>query len=1460
MSSSRWTLIALILALALAVSAAPAAAATLSGTVTGQTGGEEAKALPEVKVTVYEDPEGEPAATAFTDGSGKYSATLAPGIYEVHFDAYPPYESTVAKAVEVTESRVLNVLLTSSEAVTLTGTLSDNAGKPLAGAKVFLQEGPSSAAATTGEGGSFALSVLPGSYRLRVVDNSQFFAGLPRGFTVTTPAFELSEDESRELKLPPTSKLTVEVLGKEDEPIAGTSVTAPALWGSGPFGGFEAAEVISQKLTATTDEEGRAEIAVFTGGAPQPEQVGSVKPPAESGYGEAIFEVPAIEADTTVVAHANSETVTLTGTLSDNAGKPLAGAKVFLQEGPSSAAATTGEGGSFALSVLPGSYRLRVVDNSQFFAGLPRGFTVTTPAFELSEDESRELKLPPTSKLTVEVLGKEDEPIAGTSVTAPALWGSGPFGGFEAAEVISHKLTATTDKAGRAEIAVFTGGAPQPEQVGSVKPPAESGYGEAIFEVPAIEGDTTVVAHASSETVTLTGTLSDNAGKPLAGAKVFLQEGPSSAAATTGEGGSFALSVLPGSYRLRVVDNSQFFAGLPRGFTVTTPAFELSEDESRELKLPPTSKLTVEVLGKEDEPIAGTSVTAPALWGSGPFGGFEAAEVISHKLTATTDKAGRAEIAVFTGGAPQPEQVGSVKPPAESGYGEAIFEVPAIEADTTVVVRYVGGPEEEEEEEEEEGKDTVAPIVDELAIEPTSIDTSAEPQFVTVHAHITDDLSGFEAGSIAFVSPSGKQSTSSAGFERVGGTALNGDYLIPVGFEQLSESGVWTVSELRLSDAAGNERVLKSADLIELGLAHKVLVQSEIEDTKAPQLQALEIIPDEIDTTAAGRTVELLAHITDDVSGLASLSVTFSSPGGAHKVTASAYEAGGEPTDGTYYIPVSFPQGSESGEWKIASFRMTDVAGNEQTLFTGNFIELGLSHTVTISGAVDTVAPTVNEIGIEPNAIDTSSAKQLVALRAHIEDDLSGFASGKVVFTSPSGKELVSAAGFERYGGDALAGDYSVPLVFPQSSEPGIWSISELRLVDGAGNERVLDGFQLKELELERTVEVAGESSSVTLETEPNPSVYGQLVTFTAQVEVPAGSPAPLGTVAFVEGSNIIAVDNLNGKGVATYKTKWLGSGKHPIHAEYSGDAENDPAVSAAVTQVVTAAPTEVTRESDLNPAPYGASEKLTATVEAVGPGGGTPAGTITFREGETVLETVQLAGKTAKLSLKSLPLGEHDIIASYSGDPNHEPSNSQPLTQTIEPAASEVDLTSTEGPTPYGSAAKLKAKVLPVAPGGGTPDGTVTFREGETVLASVPLVNGLATYPLNGTEPGEYELVAAYSGNGNYTASDASIAQTVTKAATEIVLTSAANPAGFGASGKLKARLKAAAPGGGTPAGTVTFAEGETVLAIVPLVNGSATYPLSAFAVGTHEVTVSYAGGARYNPSEATIAQTITS
>lgn len=168
------------------------------------------------------------------------------------------------------------------------------------------------------------------------------------------------------------------------------------------------------------------------------------------------------------------------------------------------------------------------------------------------------------------------------------------------------------------------------------------------------------------------------------------------------------------------------------------------------------------------------------------------------------------------------------------------------------------------------------------------------------------------------------------------------------------------------------------------------------------------------------------------------------------------------------------------------------------------------------------------------------------------------------------------------------------------------------------------------------------------------------------------------------------------------------------------------------------------------------------ATVKAVAPGAGTPAGTVTFSEGEAVLGVVQLAGINATLPLKTLPPGTHEITAAYSGDADYEPSEAAPVVQTILKATTETSLTSTLNPAPYGSSASLKATVKAVAPGGGTPQGTVSFRAGETLLATVPLASGSAKYALKSLPAGTHEIIASYGGSDNYEASEASIAQVI--------------------------------------------------------------------------------------------------
>jgi hypothetical protein len=242
------------------------------------------------------------------------------------------------------------------------------------------------------------------------------------------------------------------------------------------------------------------------------------------------------------------------------------------------------------------------------------------------------------------------------------------------------------------------------------------------------------------------------------------------------------------------------------------------------------------------------------------------------------------------------------------------------------------------------------------------------------------------------------------------------------------------------------------------------------------------------------------------------------------------------------------------------------------------------------------------------------------------------------------------------------------------------------------------------------------------------------------------------------------------------------------------------------------------------------------------------------------VIDTVQLNGHSASLSLKTLPPGEHVISASYSGDPNNQPCGGEPLAQTIVDATTETALTSSLNPAPYGSSATLKATVDSVAPSVLTPTGTVTFREGETVLAIVPLsAGGVAKYALKTVAPGSYEVTATYNGGDGFEGSKSALTQTIVKASTELTLASSKNPAPKGSTGTLKATVKALAPGGGTPTGTVTFREGETVLATIPLSGSSVTYPLKSLTVGTHNVAATYNGSANYLESEGGISQVIT-
>jgi hypothetical protein len=91
--------------------------------------------------------------------------------------------------------------------------------------------------------------------------------------------------------------------------------------------------------------------------------------------------------------------------------------------------------------------------------------------------------------------------------------------------------------------------------------------------------------------------------------------------------------------------------------------------------------------------------------------------------------------------------------------------------------------------------------------------------------------------------------------------------------------------------------------------------------------------------------------------------------------------------------------------------------------------------------------------------------------------------------------------------------------------------------------------------------------TTATLTSNPNPSIYGQRVTFTANVSS-VGSRIPTGGVAFKIGNAPLGWAKVMG-GVATLNTTKLPFGTHSMTATYIGDSASAKSVSPELIQVV---------------------------------------------------------------------------------------------------------------------------------------------------------------------------------------------------------------------------------------------------------------------------------------------------
>ena len=377
-------------------------------------------------------------------------------------------------------------------------------------------------------------------------------------------------------------------------------------------------------------------------------------------------------------------------------------------------------------------------------------------------------------------------------------------------------------------------------------------------------------------------------------------------------------------------------------------------------------------------------------------------------------------------------------------------------------------------------------------------------------------------------------------------------------------------------------------------------------------------------------------------------------------------------------------------------------------------------------------------------------------------------------------------------------------------------------------------------------------STTTTLASNPDPSGFGQNVTFTVTIVTGAGTGNLTGTVSITDtfGGNPTTLATglaVNASGVATFSTSTLAVGLHSVVATYNGDTMHFTSTSAPALVQTVLEGTSTSLTSTANPSAVGQNVTFTATVTISGGGGVTPDGTVSFMDGTTLLGTQAIsAGGVAMFATSTLAAGVHQITAVYNGDAAKQiqGSTSAVLNQDVQAPTTAV-LTSSLNPSFFGNSVTFTATVPPS--GTTAPTGTVSFLDGATQIGTGTLSGnpGVATFTTSTLNMGTHSMTASYPGDSyNGPSVSLPLSQVVKQAQTATTVTATPSPGIAGAPETITATVTVTS-GSGTPTGTVTFTSGTTQLGSAPVSNTGTATITPALAQGSYQIVATYSGDA---------------
>ncbi|MCF6280629.1 MAG: Ig-like domain-containing protein [Candidatus Polarisedimenticolaceae bacterium] len=331
---------------------------------------------------------------------------------------------------------------------------------------------------------------------------------------------------------------------------------------------------------------------------------------------------------------------------------------------------------------------------------------------------------------------------------------------------------------------------------------------------------------------------------------------------------------------------------------------------------------------------------------------------------------------------------------------------------------------------------------------------------------LADNAAGLKRVRVGLLTPSGVYTTFAAGFDDK--PLIRGVQLRSAGLSDYSETGTWEVVSLTIYDEAGNVLRLDDQQLQQQGYPTTIMVSNPNSDGTPPTLSGVNILTDALDIDQGISTVEIELDVSDTVAGMAIIQLDLQSPSGQTLALSHRFDTA---LNDARVRLTSDPMGdfAEAGVWQISSLLLIDAAGNSVQL-ADELLSRGLPNQLSVTNSQsDATPPSLDGLLVLNPIIDPSSGFAEIAFAVTASDAGAGIASIRIEVTGPSGQMLNAFGAFEASTPNSV--DIQMQTTALNAlTERGIWNISRVEMVDGAGNRLLLDTDALDQLGVDRVI------------------------------------------------------------------------------------------------------------------------------------------------------------------------------------------------------------------------------------------------------------------------------------------------------------------------------------------------------------------------------------------------------